>query len=96
MQLPSSFSTRLGDSGLSVSPWLPLGVACLSLTVAPLSAQSTFQETFTGSSAYGWSFGGTGYTPSLTAATGIDTVGNGWLRLTDNGTNRSTYALLDT
>ncbi|TAG29771.1 MAG: hypothetical protein EAZ36_03990, partial [Verrucomicrobia bacterium] len=61
-----------------------------------LDAQTTFQETFTGTSAYGWSFGGTGYTPALTAATGIDTPGNGWLRLTDNGNNRSTYALLDT
>ena len=60
------------------------------------SAQSTFQETFTGTSAYGWHFGGTGYTPNLTAASGVDSVGDGWLRLTDNGNNRSTYALLDT
>ncbi len=66
------------------------------MSVGALQAQSTFQETFTGTSAYGWYFGGTGYTPTLTAATGADSPGQGWLRLTDNGTNRSTYALLDT
>jgi len=49
-----------------------------------------------GTSAYGWSFGGAGYTPTLTAAAGIDSPGDGWLRLTDNGNDRSTYALLDT
>jgi autotransporter-associated beta strand protein len=64
--------------------------------ISAARAQSTFQETFTGTSAYGWNFGGTGYTPTLTAATGVDSVGDGWLRLTDNGNNRSTYALLDT
>ncbi|MBC8008678.1 MAG: autotransporter-associated beta strand repeat-containing protein [Burkholderiales bacterium] len=62
-----------------------------------LEAQSTFQETFTGTSATGWNFGGTGYTPTLTAnIPGSDANGSGWLRLTDNGNDRSTYALLDT
>lgn len=65
--------------------------------VRPVSAQVSFTESFTGATAPGWVFGGTGYTPTLTAASGgPDTVGNGWLRLTDNGNDRSTYALLDT
>jgi autotransporter-associated beta strand protein len=60
------------------------------------SAQITFNESFTGTTAPGWVFGGTGgYVPELTAPS-IDSAGNGWLRLTDNGGNRSTYALLDT
>jgi autotransporter-associated beta strand protein len=59
-----------------------------------LSAQSVFTESFTGTTAPGWVFGGN-YTPNLTANT-IDTPGDGWLRLTDNANNRATYALLDT
>jgi hypothetical protein len=58
-------------------------------------AQVSFNESFTGTTAPGWIFGGTGYTPTLTAPS-LDNAGNGWLRLTDNGGDRSTYALLDT
>jgi autotransporter-associated beta strand protein len=68
--------------------------ALASLPAFPVHGQTTFTESFTGTTAPGWVFGGN-YTPNLTANT-IDTPGNGWLRLTDNATNRSTYALLDT
>ena len=57
-------------------------------------AQVTVTESFTGTTASGWVFGGN-YTPVLTAAAGIDTPGDGWLRLTDNAGNRATYALFD-
>ncbi len=79
---------------------------------AALPAQTTFSESFTGSSAPGWVFGAnTGDNkPFFTAATGtggydgsgnaigaaIDPSGNGWLRLNSNTGNQSTYALLDT
>ncbi len=59
-----------------------------------LSAQ-TVTTTFKDSTAPGWVFGGTGYTPNLTSG-GIDPNGDGWLRLTDNGQNRATYAYYDT
>ncbi len=53
-------------------------------------------ESFTGTTASGWVFAGTGYTPVLTAAEGIDTAGDGWLRLTSNGGNQATSAYYDT
>jgi len=43
----------------------------------------------------GWTVGGTGYTPVLTASSAggnIDTAGNGWLRLTSAAGNQATYA----
>jgi autotransporter-associated beta strand protein len=49
-------------------------------------------QTFSGTTAPGWVFGGTGYTPTLTANGGGDTAGNGWLELANNGGNESTYA----
>jgi autotransporter-associated beta strand protein len=59
-----------------------------------LSAQ-TITTTFKDSTAPGWVLGGTGYTPTLTSGT-LDPAGDGWLRLTDNGFNRATYAYYDT
>ncbi|MET0262622.1 MAG: autotransporter-associated beta strand repeat-containing protein, partial [Rariglobus sp.] len=59
-----------------------------------LWGQAVFTESFKGTTADGWVFGGN-YTPNLTANT-IDAPGDGWLRLTDNATNRATYAFLDT
>jgi len=85
--------------------------AILTLNAA-LPAQTTFSESFTGTSAPGWVFGSnTGDNkPFFTAATGsggyngagdaigaaIDPSGNGWLRMNSNTGNQSTYALLDT
>ena len=39
----------------------------------------------------GWTVGGSGYTPILTAPS-IDTAGSGWLRMTSSATNQATYA----
>ncbi len=61
---------------------------------AGLSAQ-TVTETFRNSTSTGWTLGsdsGT-YTPQLTAGSGIDTSGNGWLRLTQNQNAEATYAV---
>lgn len=53
----------------------------------------TLTGSFTGTTLdAGWSVGGSGYTPTLTAPS-IDTAGNGWLRLTSAGNNQATYAL---
>ena len=59
-----------------------------------LAAQTvTLSGSFTGTTLdAGWTVGGSGYTPTLTAPS-IDTAGNGWLRLTSAGTNQATYAL---
>lgn len=53
-------------------------------------------EPFTGNSAPGWVFGGNTFTPFLTGGTGLDTLGNGWLRMTTNTGNLSTYAYYNT
>lgn len=70
---------------------------CAAVWLASLQTVSaqTIATTFKDSTAPGWVFGGTGYTPTLTSG-GIDPSGDGWLRLTDNGTNRATYAYYDT
>ncbi len=56
----------------------------------------TIDQSFNGTTAPGWILGGTGYTPVLTAAQGVDPVGSGWLRLTSNGNNQATYAYNNT
>lgn len=53
-------------------------------------------EAFTGNTAPGWVFGGNTFTPFLTGGTGLDTLGNGWLRMTTNTGNLSTYAYYNT
>ena len=51
----------------------------------------TVNETFTGTTlSSGWVATGSNYTPTLTAATGIDAPGSGWLRLTDTGGSEAT------
>ena len=51
-----------------------------------------FTETFTNSTAPGWTFAGSGYTPNLTSGVS-DAAGNGWLRLTNAGNNEATSAV---
>jgi len=56
-------------------------------------------ESFKNSTAAGWVFAGTGYTPTLTSGTaGPDgnAAGDGWLRLTTAGTNQATSAYYNT
>ena len=71
---------------------LLLSLAALALTVRTGAQVVTINQGFTGTTAPGWNLGGTGYTPVLTAAQGIDPSGSGWLRLTSNGGNQATYA----
>ncbi len=52
----------------------------------------TIGQSFTGTTAPGWVLGGTGYTPTLTAASGGDPVGSGWLEMTSASQNEATYA----
>jgi len=47
------------------------------------------------STAPGWVFAGSGYTPTLTSG-GSDPAGSGWLRLTDTGGNEATSAYYNT
>ena len=56
-------------------------------------AQFPITETFQGNTAPGWTLGGTA---KLTAASGIDPVGSGWLRLTDAVNNQAGSAVFDT
>ncbi|HEY0965917.1 MAG TPA: autotransporter-associated beta strand repeat-containing protein [Opitutaceae bacterium] len=76
---------------------LPRLFLAISLLVGGLSSAraQTITETFMNSTAPGWVFGGSGFTPTLTSG-GIDPSGDGWLRLTDNANNRATYAYYDT
>lgn len=80
--------------GSSFRCWALLGV--LWGLALGARAQVTVTESFTGTSASGWVFGGSaGSTvPYLTANT-VDTPGNGWLRLTENLNDQATYALFD-
>lgn len=73
--------------------WLGLTMAGLALWARAQTQVIT--ESFQNSSATGWSFYGTGYTPTLTSGNG-DPSGAGWLKLTDTGTNRATAAVYDT
>ena len=73
------------------------------ITVPAAMGQFSFVEDFKGTTATGWNFGNDsgGYTPELTADTGVDPVGDGWLRMTSlaganaPGNDQSTYAYLD-
>lgn len=56
-------------------------------------------ESFKNSTAPGWVFAGTNYTPNLTSGTAGangNVAGDGWLRLTDTGANEATSAYYNT
>ncbi len=62
-------------------------------------AQVVLTESFKNSTAPGWVFAGTGYTPTLTSGTaGPDgnASGDGWLRLTTTGDHQATSAYYNT
>jgi fibronectin-binding autotransporter adhesin len=74
-----------------------LAVLALGSGASALIGQTvTLSGSFSGSTFDpGWTVGGTGYAPVLTASAGggnIDTAGNGWLRLTSAAGNQATYA----
>ena len=53
---------------------------------------SIVNEPMTDATAPGWVIGGTAF---LTASTGVDPAGSGWLRLTDPGNDEAGFAFLD-
>jgi uncharacterized repeat protein (TIGR01451 family) len=61
----------------------------LAAVVSPASAQFKLQETFTDTTAPGWTLSGSAF---LTAPS-IDAAGQGWLRLTDTGNDEKGLAL---
>src|SRR5476651_246431 len=66
----------------------------LALAVAARGQVTTLTGNFTGTTLdAGWSVGGTGYTPQLTAAGLGDASGSGWLQLTSSSGNEATYAV---
>lgn len=67
-------------------------VAIAFTTVHAAGQAVVINQSFNASSAPGWVLGGSGYTPVLTAAQGIDPTGSGWLRLTSSSGNQATYA----
>ena len=74
---------------------LLLSLAALALVPQAGAQVVTINEGFTNTTAPGWTLGGSGYTPILTA-NGPDSPGTGWLRLTNSGGNESTYARYNT
>jgi fibronectin-binding autotransporter adhesin len=79
---------------------LLLSLAAVAFAAQVYAQVVTISQGFKDTTAPGWSFVNNGgvFTPTLTAASGIDTSGNGWLRLTDaNGAgNEATFARYDT
>lgn len=79
--------------------WIFLGALAFLLSfLSPLRAQFEYAESFQGTTATGWNFvtGDQGAGPSLTAATGVDTDGSGWLRLTNNTNYQANAVWLNT
>lgn len=72
-------------------------VAVVALPAAALSAEVYVSDNFRSTTADGWVFvNGQGDGPSLTADTGADPDGDGWLRLTNDKTNQSSFVYYDT
>ena len=62
---------------------------CLAAHLTPVLAQFKLQQTFTDTTAPGWTLIGS----SFLTAPSIDPAGQGWLRLTDTGNNEKGLAL---
>jgi hypothetical protein len=62
---------------------------CLAAHLTPVLAQFKLQQTFTDTTAPGWTLFGS----SFLTAPSIDPAGEGWLRLTDTGNNEQGLAL---
>jgi autotransporter-associated beta strand protein len=93
--LITSLKRRPAESvpGFPVTLTAVLALVGLFMCIPAAWAQvTTLNQSFTGTTAPGWTLGGSNYTPILTAAQGIDPAGSGWLRLTSSGNNESTYA----
>ena len=62
------------------------------LTSAGAASAALVNQPMTGSTAPGWVIGGSAY---LTASTGVDPNGSGWLRLTEPSNDQAGYGYLD-
>ncbi len=67
-------------------------LAAALLTVSAPAFAAIVNEPMTGSTAPGWVIGGSAY---LSASTGVDAAGNGWLRLTEPLNNQAGFAFFD-
>jgi len=65
-----------------------VAITCL---VSPATA-AIIDQPMTGATAPGWVIGGAAY---LSASTGVDAPGSGWLRLTEPTGNQSGFAMYD-
>ena len=76
-------------------PFAVLAIAACLFVLPRASAQTTtLTGSFTGTTLDpGWSVGGTGYTPQLTANGLGDASGSGWLQLTSSAGNEATFAV---
>jgi fibronectin-binding autotransporter adhesin len=72
-----------------------INAALITLLLAPLLTAQVVTESFKNATASGWVFSGTGYTANLTSG-GVDTSGDGWLRLTSTGGNQIGSAYYNT
>ncbi|RSK24736.1 T9SS type A sorting domain-containing protein [Hymenobacter metallilatus] len=70
---------------------LGIGLACATTALAQFPRVESFKNSTTSGS--GFTLGGNPNTAVLTAASGTDANGSGYLRLTDNGGNQSGYAI---
>jgi uncharacterized repeat protein (TIGR01451 family) len=69
-----------------------LVLVALGWGLAGSASAAIINEPMTGATAPGWVIGGSAY---LTASTGVDPVGDGWLRITDLGGNEAGYGYLN-
>ncbi|WP_426491634.1 Ig-like domain-containing protein [Hymenobacter sp. 102] len=78
-------------TGPRLAAVLGLGLVCSSAAQAQFPRVESFKNTTT--SGAGFRLGGNPNSAVLTAASGLDTNGAGYLRLTDNGGNQSGFAI---
>ncbi len=77
----------------SQKPLLQCIVAIVLLVIVAGSATAAIiNEPMNNAAAPGWVMGGSAY---LTASTGVDSAGSGWLRLTEPAANQAGFAMLD-
>lgn len=86
-ELPHPLRTHVVRHRPQIVGWLL--ALCLAAHFSPAGAQFKLQQTFTGTTAPGWTLSGSAF---LTAPS-IDPAGQGWLRLTDTGNDEQGQAL---
>ncbi|PKN13140.1 MAG: hypothetical protein CVU69_03845 [Deltaproteobacteria bacterium HGW-Deltaproteobacteria-4] len=74
------------------NPLIIIAILILAIGLALPGQAALLDQPMTGATAPGWVIGGAAY---LTASTGVDAPGNGWLRLTEPTGNQSGFAMYD-